>query len=157
MRVQQETPTEFEFYIRDLDNLVLVENNTEGVVIRATRNNFSERRKSFFIRQLAAEGYIPDIYQWFSDPTDNAHGLTWVVDYSWLRIPETVVRSARRFMIRSLVGSVILFVIAMRLVFMYCTAPVSPQATLKAGTRSNAPLMPIANTEPVEPVIGAVK
>ena len=157
MRVQQETPTEFEFYIRDLDNLVLVENSPEGVVIRAARNNFSERRKSFFIRQLAAEGYIPDIYQWFSDPADNAHGLTWVVDYSWLRIPEVVVRRARRFMIRSLVGSVILFVVAMRLVFMYGTAPSSPQATLNAGTRSNTPLLPVAKSEPVEPVIGVVK
>ncbi len=63
MRVQQETPTQFEFYLPELDNMVLVESGPEGVVIRAARNNFSERRKSFFIPQLAAEGYIPDIYE----------------------------------------------------------------------------------------------
>jgi hypothetical protein len=152
MRVQQETPRQFEFFVPDLDNLVLVENGPEGVVIRAARDNFSERRKSFFIHQLAAEGYIPDVYQWFSDPTDNPHGLRWVIDCSWLRIPDVVIRRARGFMIRLLVGSVLLFLIAMRLVFVYGKAPVNAVASLNP-----APPASVERSVQVEPEIGVIK
>ena len=157
MRVRQETPRQFEFYVPDLDNMVLVEDGPEGVVIRAARNNFSERRKSFFIHELAAEGYIPDIYQWFSDPAGNPYGLRWVVDCSWLRIPEVVVRNARRFMIRLLAGSVLLFLIAMRLVFVYGRAPALSQAPPNAATNLNNPATPIARFLQMEPEMGVVK
>jgi hypothetical protein len=123
MQVKQEAPKQFELYIPDLDNLVLVENNDDGVVIRAARDNFSERRKSFFIHRLAAEGYIPDVYQWFSNPTaDGLHGVKWVIDYSWLRLPEACLRRSRRFMIRLLAASCLLWLIAMRLVLVYGAA-----------------------------------
>jgi hypothetical protein len=71
-------PGRFAFYVSDLDNHVLIENNPDGVVISATRDNFSDKRKSFFIRYLALEGYIPDRYQWFSEPSeDGSCGVRW--------------------------------------------------------------------------------
>jgi hypothetical protein len=76
-------PERFTVYIPDLDNCVLIENNPDGVVIRATRDNFSDTRKTFFIRHLATEGYIPDQYQWFSEPSeDGAGGLRWIASVS---------------------------------------------------------------------------
>src|SRR5258708_19436005 len=66
MRTLTNPSRQHEFYFPGFDNLVLVENRPDGVVIRATRDNFSEARKSFFIRELAAEGFIPDACGWFS-------------------------------------------------------------------------------------------
>ena len=79
MRTQIPVPERFELYISDLDNHILIENSTSGVVISAARDNFSDQRKTFFIRQLAAEGYIPDRYKWFSDPAaDGFFGVRWI-------------------------------------------------------------------------------
>ena len=66
-------------------NCLLVENTENGVVIHATRNNFSPRRKQVFIRELAAEGFIPDRLQWLSS-TEAQHmpGVTWIIDDSWV-------------------------------------------------------------------------
>jgi hypothetical protein len=71
----------FEIYLPDLDNLVLVENTPDGVVISATRDNVPDIRKGFFIRRLAAEGYIPDQYEWFSEPAEDGFlRVQWIVD-----------------------------------------------------------------------------
>ena len=79
MRTEIAVPEKVEFYIRDLDNHVLIENSAGGVVISATRDNFSDKRKTFFIRHLAAEGYIPDRYEWFSEPAgDGFFGVKWI-------------------------------------------------------------------------------
>jgi len=56
-----------------LDNHLLLEVCDEQITIRAARDNFSERRKEFFIRELIAEGYIPDqrcfdSVRWLTDP-----------------------------------------------------------------------------------------
>jgi len=68
-----------ELYIPDLDNDVVIENGVTGVVIRTTRDNFPERRKRAFIRHLAAEGYIPDYYEWFSEPAEEGFfGVKWI-------------------------------------------------------------------------------
>lgn len=73
-------PSRVHIYIPNLDNDLLIENGPNGVIITATRNNISERRKAAFIRHLAAEGFIPDWYQWFSDPAkDGFRGASWVV------------------------------------------------------------------------------
>src|SRR5215813_1456864 len=52
-------PRRTEFRVRNPDNVIVVENHDNFVIIRATEDNFSTRRKLFFIRHLAAEGYIP--------------------------------------------------------------------------------------------------
>ena len=100
MRSQRVSQKEFQFYFPEMDNALLVECAEDGsVVIRATRDNVSARRKAFFIRQLATEGFIPDQYQWWGgDSMDGSRGVSWVVDYSWLRIPAKVKRRTNRFM-----------------------------------------------------------
>ena len=92
MRTQIAVRDRFELYIRDLDNHVLVENSADGVVIIATRDNLSDKRKALFVRHLAAEGYIPDRYEWFSEPAaDGFFGVKWLARASadenepWLR------------------------------------------------------------------------
>src|SRR5258708_203567 len=93
-------PKQFEFNSQYPENYILVENRDDGVVIRAARKNFSDQRKSAFIKELAAEGFIPDHFQWFSDPdTSNYMGVRWIIDSSWLRLHASVRReSERRFL-----------------------------------------------------------
>jgi hypothetical protein len=79
MRTQIAVPERFELYLPDLDNHLLIENSEGGVVISATRDNVSDKRKTFFIRYLAAEGYIPDRYEWFPEPSeDGFFGVKWI-------------------------------------------------------------------------------
>jgi hypothetical protein len=80
MDTQIAVPERFTIYVPDLDNHVRIENGAGGVVISATRDNFSDKRKTFFIRHLAAEGFIPDRYEWFSEPGENGFfGVKWIV------------------------------------------------------------------------------
>src|SRR5690242_10422697 len=118
MREQKVLAKDFEFYFPDLDNMMLVECLEDGSVrIRVTKNNISEKRKVAFIRELAAEGFIPEYYQWFSGSAVGSLGVTWVKDYSWVKIPTTVIRRSKRFMFTLLVGAGILWVAMMRVVF----------------------------------------
>jgi hypothetical protein len=97
MRAQTATPEKFELYIPDLDNHILVENHDDRVVIHASRNNCSERRKASFIRHLAKEGYIPDRYEWFCEPrVEEFFSVRWVVDCSWSESDPQIERRARR-------------------------------------------------------------
>lgn len=99
----------FEFYFRDVDTYVQVENpDAETVVVRATRNTFSERRKVAFIRELAAEGFIPDGCQWYPLPAGMPR-VRWVVDISWLRLSEAAKSRTRRLMFSLLGGGVLLW------------------------------------------------
>lgn len=94
----------FEFYFRDLDTLVKVETpDPDTVIVRATRNTFSERRKVSFIRELAAEGFIPDGCQWYPLPAGMPR-IHWVIDVSWLRLSEAAKARSRRFMYSVLGG-----------------------------------------------------
>jgi len=127
MRAQNQTVAEFEFYVPDLDNLLLVESSPEAVVIRAARDNFSERRKMFFIRELAAEGFIPDEYQWSCGPGSYGQGgLAWLVDRSWIRLPDAWARRSRCFMHRLLAGSCVLWLVLMTAVFCSARGHVGP-------------------------------
>ncbi|MDB6068466.1 MAG: hypothetical protein JWR26_4674 [Pedosphaera sp.] len=99
------SPKQYEFSSQQPENYILVESCEDGVVIRAARKNFSNERKSMFIRELAAEGFIPDQFQWFSDPDTSGYmGITWIIDSSWLHLHAAVRReSERRFF--QLIGS----------------------------------------------------
>jgi len=100
----------YQFYFSQLDVHVLVENHPGNVVVRALSRNFSERRKAFFIRHLAAEGYIPIQYQWFADCDRNGFsGLRWIVDYSWLAIPPELTRRTARYMRGFMLGAGLLW------------------------------------------------
>ncbi len=99
----------FEFYFRDVDTYLQVENtDPEAVVVRATRNTFSERRKISFIRQLAAEGFIPDGCQWYPLPAGMPR-IRWVIDVSWLRMSESAKSRSRRLVVSLVGGGVLLW------------------------------------------------
>ena len=104
------SPQRFEFWFPHLDTHIRVEEQDDEVIIRASRNTFSERRKTLFIRELAAEGFIPENYQWFSD----FHSATWMrvrwlVDMSWLKPTPIQVAKARRFKLRVFLYSSLLW------------------------------------------------
>ncbi|HWD17754.1 MAG TPA: hypothetical protein VHB20_00625 [Verrucomicrobiae bacterium] len=96
----------FEFYFANLDNHVLVERRDDEVVIRAARNNFSERRKSYFVRELAAEGHIPDSAAWPSPaPANGKPAIRWEIDHSWLKFNFHRMQRSSRFMQRLLLAA----------------------------------------------------
>jgi len=138
MRTQKVSPVGFDFYFPELDTLVLVECDDEDtVIVRATRDNFSEQRKIRFIRNLAAEGFIPDAFQFYSGSAAGFPEVRWSIDYSWLEIPEAVKRRANRFMGRALVCGILLWIAAMRCVLFSGAVAASASA---AKARLNAPL-----------------
>ena len=103
-------PRCYEFCFPDLDTLIQVEELEDSVVVRATRDSFSERRKICFIRELAAEGFIDDSYRWFSGFGQGTFlAVRWQVDYSWLKPDQAAVARTRRFMIRLLMSAVLLW------------------------------------------------
>ena len=128
MKHTGELHKEFEFYLPDLDNPVLVESNGDGVRIRAAHANVSEARKRGFIRELAMEGFIPDHYQWFSDPCGGGYSVTWTVDCSWLVVSPAVIRGSRRFMARLFAGAAALWLAAMTIAIVHGNALRSPRA-----------------------------
>jgi hypothetical protein len=107
-----------EFYTRFPDNLIRVENRADGEVwIRATRRTFGRERRVCFIRELAAEGFIPAEFQFVSNAgeIDDLRGgvnedeppsqqewdslaskIHWVVDASWALPSQTVLRTSHR-------------------------------------------------------------
>lgn len=112
----------YEFYFRDVDTLVKVENpDPDTVIVRATRNTFSERRKLHFIRRLAAEGFIPDGCQWYPLPAGMPR-VHWVIDVSWRRHSRTAKTRARRFILGILGGGLVLW-IALLSAFLFTHSP----------------------------------
>jgi hypothetical protein len=110
VQTDSQPPRSYEFYFPERDTLVLVEASPVEVTIRASRDTFSERRKRCFIHELAAEGFIPDDYEWHSlAVTATSRGAHWRVDPSWLRADEAARACARRFMVRLLAGGCLLW------------------------------------------------
>lgn len=153
MRAQKVLARDFQFYFPDLDNIILVQSHEdESVTIRASKDNCSEDRKIFFIRKLAAEGFIPDQYQWFTGSTDASNGVLWIKDFSWLRRRPVVDRQTNRFMVRLLVAGSILLAAMLRVLLVSHPPAVAQNPTaLEAsatfdlsdihGRRVNRPLL----------------
>lgn len=98
-------PRSFDFCFIHLDyTLVRVEEFEGRVTIRATADTFSRRRKLSFIRELAAEGFIPD-GRWLSpfDGEPDSYGIRWLIDDSWVKPDEALLernhRLERRFIL----------------------------------------------------------
>jgi hypothetical protein len=104
-----------EFSTHNPGNLIVVEQDGESVLIRAAQDNFSERRKAFLIRQLAAEGYIPERYQEFTEYAPVA-GLEWVTDRSLMTMGPEATGRTRRFMQRLIAGACLLWLMEVVLV-----------------------------------------
>ena len=111
-------PRFVEFAFPHLDTLIEVETNADRVIVRATRDRFSEPRKRSFIRQIAAEGFIPAEYEWAPIRSVPAEGaVQWMVDISWLKLTEAILAPSRRFMSQLLVGGVVMWLVEMTLLF----------------------------------------
>jgi hypothetical protein len=92
----------YEFPFIGLRTQVRVEVWDNTVLITASRDTFNELRKAAFIHELAAEGFIPGCYQWFSEFDDwLAPPVCWVVDPTrWRPTVQTMRPKARRFITR---------------------------------------------------------
>lgn len=141
MRAQKVLAKEYQFYFSDLDNIILVESHAdESVTIRATKNNVSEQRKVFFIRKLAAEGFIPENFEWFSGPTDGSNGVLWMKDLSWVQKTTVAIqKQSNRFMARLLIAAGLVWITMMRVLLVSnppqtaAAAKAPPIASLAAG------------------------
>jgi hypothetical protein len=102
----------YQFCFPELDTLIEVDAREAQVIIRATRDTFSERQKRWFIRELVAEGFIDEGYGWWEEFGIGAlPRVLWQVDYSWLEPNQTLAASARRFMLGLFGGITILWLI----------------------------------------------
>jgi hypothetical protein len=113
MKALAAEPRIFEFCFPRQDTLLKVEVWDDAVTIRATRNTFSERRKAAFVRELAAEGFIAEDFQWASN--DGAEtccsGVRWLVDTSWLKQDEAMAARTRRTVLRLLAPVAVFLVV----------------------------------------------
>ena len=91
------------FDFPQLDAVVEVTTSPEGVVIRASRDCFSEGRKQRFIRELAAEGFIDEACCW--RPMGSLGGVHWLVDASGFMPDAASVARTRRLMLRLIFSS----------------------------------------------------
>ena len=105
-----------QFSTHNPQNLIVVERDRHAVLVRAAQDNFSPRRKAFLIRQLAAEGYIPDQYEEYREYAP-VEGLTWVIDRSLLFIGPEARKRTRRTMQRVIAGGCLLWLVEMTLTF----------------------------------------
>jgi len=95
---ERSLPIKSEFYSRSPGNHLLVENHEDGgVVIRAAIDNFSEKRKEFFIRELASEGFIADEFQFLTGADgDKVRKACWIIDRSWQVLPPEIAAMSHR-------------------------------------------------------------
>ena len=116
MKTTDVSTRSFEFCFPSLDTLLQVKLDHDEVEICATRNTFSVERKLFFIRELVAEGFIPDQYRCFplADHAE-AKGIHWRIDCSWLKLDEAIIASTRRFMLRLFSSAALLWLLMMGL------------------------------------------
>ena len=119
MKATLAAPRVFEFYFPDVDTLVQVSEADGAVEIRASRDTFSARRKACFIRVLATEGFIPDSYYWFTSGSPSSFlGVRWLIDFSWIELPQAALAETRRFMVRLLAGGLLLWFALMLSLFL---------------------------------------
>jgi hypothetical protein len=117
MKSLEEEPRCFEFSFPKMDTLLRVEESDGKVTVRASRDSFSTRRKISFIRELVAEGFIPDDYKWYllADTESPFRGVQWRVDQSWLSLDEAAMARTRRSMMKILASAILLLVAEMTL------------------------------------------
>jgi hypothetical protein len=87
----------FEFSFPRLDTDLQVEVRDGDVTILATRDTFTDERKAAFVHELAAEGFIPDAFMWYSPLCYRPDGqqLAWRVDPTWLGTTDTTTTRTR--------------------------------------------------------------
>jgi hypothetical protein len=118
MRVQF-VPEKIQLSLQKPENRILVQNSESCVVIRAARDNFSEREMAWFIRYLAAEGFISDEFEDFQTFDWTGTSITWVVDRSWMRREITRLQRLDRFLIQLFVSASVLWLALMAFAFLH--------------------------------------
>ena len=114
MKTHLSEPTSFEFCFPQLDTLALVENRPEEVIIRLTRDTFTEERKTCFVRELAAEGFIAEDFRWASARTYfSPCRVNWLIDRTWLKHDPLMIAKTHRAMVRLLAGGLLLWLALM--------------------------------------------
>ena len=109
----------YDYYFAHLDTLVRVEPVADAVIILATRDTFSVSRKESFIREIAAEGFIDETFQWFSFADGYAERrVRWLVGFSWLKIDPALTAATSRFVLRLLGGAALLWLGLMAMLFL---------------------------------------
>ena len=101
MRTQSQSRAPIQFSTLNPENIIAIENHGNRVTFRAAYDNFSIRRKAFLIRELAAEGYIPDRFEYVTEDLWD-DGLTWLVDRSLAVMGVEATRRCNRAMQRLL-------------------------------------------------------
>ena len=86
--------------------------------VRAAADDFNEQRKGAFIRELAAEGFIADRYQWYSGSDSSGYsGVTWIIDRSWLAsTPALMRRKALPWIAGMFAGACVMLLLLMSIV-----------------------------------------
>jgi hypothetical protein len=107
----QSIPQKSELSLQRPENLIEVENSDGSVIIRAARDNFSERRKEFFIRYLAAEGFIPGDFE--------KYAIIWAIDLGWVEHGPVLVQRTNRFMLRLFISASLLWLALMSIAFLW--------------------------------------
>jgi hypothetical protein len=137
MKTHLSEPTSFEFCFPQLDTLALVENQRDEVVIRLTRDTFSAERKTHFIRELAAEGFIAEDYRWISTRTPfSTLRVSWLLDRAWLKPDPALIAKTRRCMVGLLAGGVLLWLILLTAVLCGAVGPDLSNAQPRSTVRS---------------------
>jgi hypothetical protein len=107
MKAHARDTTCFEFSFPRLDTVVEVESSTDRVVIRTSRDTFSEARRTCFVRELAAEGFIREEFRWRPPNVDG--GVHWIVDASAFMPGPDCVAETNRFTVRLLFSATALW------------------------------------------------
>ena len=111
----------FEFLHRRPENVLRVENHETGVRVRATRDNFSERDRAYFVRYLGDEGFIPERYRWSLGACSD---IEWHIEDSCEGAKRTDMQvfashsRANAFMIRLLTSASLLCLIQLAFLFL---------------------------------------
>jgi hypothetical protein len=123
-RKPEKTPaglSSFEFRHQAPENLLRVERDGAGVTIRAARDNFSLRDKTFFVRYLANEGFISQRHRRFAaEQRGGRGGLEWLVEEGHPRTGWTSAGATPRataFMIRLFVYGFLVWVLQITMLF----------------------------------------
>ena len=119
-RPELPVPEQARLFTRDPENSILVENSADGVTIRAARDNFCPRKRFYFIRYLASEGYIPSRFERICERgSDVVSGVRWFVDPSRFMPSESAQKQTNRFMLRLIIGASLLWLALMALAFLH--------------------------------------
>jgi len=119
------------------ENLLVIENRPRTVIIQAERDNFSPPQKAYLIRYLAAEGFIPDRYQWFVDPQiTHQSGVEWIIEGT-VANPRESAHQALRQILRLIFCLSLVWLVLMS--FAFLNAPATSRALLPRTSDASVP------------------